>query len=107
MKYDLTALDSIDMPAKELNKKSKRWLIAALELIKLNRKQAVTDHAMELENLRQQLETEKKSADFWRAEANKAAATASKTEVELRQSRAFVTKLGGAVAKLGDSIAHL
>lgn len=112
MKYDLSIAS--EQVVNDLNKKTKRWLIKHAMWLNLRHKQAVTDHAMEMNSLREQLETEKKSADFWRAEANKAAATDSKTQVELRQSRSFVTKqeqvireLGGAVSKLGECIAHL
>lgn len=114
MKYDLSIGTGQELNAKDLNKRSKRWLVKRVQWLQLLNKQAITDHAMELSSLREQLDTANKAKDSWIAEFNNAVDKASTAERDLKEARNKITnqrqviaKLGNSIADLGECIAHL
>lgn len=112
IKHDLTEVDNITVTA--MRRKSKDWFIASVLYFQVRHRQAVTDHAMEMSRLNAIIQTERKTKEHWRTEANKYQHEAAAARNELREAqsklscqRQVINELGGAVSKLGDCIAHL
>jgi len=112
MKYDLSIAS--EQVVNDLNKKTKRWLIKHAMWLNLRLKQAVTDHAMEVSRLNTAIQTERKTVELWRTEANKYQheAAAFRNELQKAQGKChnqeqIIRELGGAVSKLGECIVHL
>lgn len=112
MKYDLSIAS--EQVVNDLNKKTKHWLIKHAMWLNLQLKKTVTDHAMELENLRQQLETERKTVEHWKDYSHKCEVEAGAARNELQKLQAkclnqeqIIRKLGDSISLAGEAIAHL
>lgn len=111
MKYDLSIAS--EQVVNDLNKKTKHWLIKHARWLNLQLKQAVTDHAMEVSRLNAVIQTERKTNEHWRTEANKFSAgnTAvcqklAKEQAKVEELRAIIHSLGCTVEELGNVIAR-
>jgi len=99
---------------KNLRKLSKDQLVYTVYQLENTHKQAVTDHAMEVSRLNTAIQTERKTNEHWRTEANKYQheAAAARNELQKVQGKChnqeqIIRELGTAVTKLGECIAHL
>jgi len=112
MKYDLSIAS--EQVVNDLNKKSKRWLVRHAQWLDLRRKQAVTDHAMEVSRLNTAIQTERKTVEHWKDYSHKCEVEAAAARNELqkvqgkcRNQEQIIRKLGDSISLAGEAIAHL
>lgn len=99
---------------KDLRKLNKNQLVYAVYQLENTHKQTITDHAMELSNLRELLEVEKKSVEHWKNQANDQERARKNLSNELQKTvsdnhnqEQIIRKLGDSLALAGEAIAHL